>query len=251
MASTTATFFSVYTTTIGTTTVRPLVRFGSAPTGDHALQELDANEVIVTSATFTPDLDADQTVNYDQTTGVFSVGAVAKDNSQLSDEGEQELNRLRDLSRDLVSADMNEVLTDRQRSKIRAYRRALKNLPYSRTWPTTVSYPTAPSSPEPAAPVPFYQLNVGEPANRAVSVTRAGAVAKRFNESGIMETVSADTPRFDYDPVTRDIKGLLVQQAATNLCLQSDSIGTNPWSLLGATGTLTQRRPHERHKAGP
>jgi hypothetical protein len=186
VASTTATFFSVYTTTIGTTTVRPLVRFGSAPTGDHALQELDANEVIVTSATFTPDLDADQTVNYDQTTGVFSVGAVVKDNSQLSDEGEQELNRLRDLSRDLVSADMNEVLTDRQRSKIRAYRRALKNLPYSRTWPTTVSYPTAPSSPEPTAPVPLYRLNVGEPANRAVSVTRAGAVAKRFNESGIM-----------------------------------------------------------------
>jgi hypothetical protein len=51
--------------------------------------------------------------------------------------------------------------------------------------------------------------------------------------------------------MTRDIKGLLVQQAATNLCLQSDSIGTNPWSLLGARGTLTQRRPHERHKAGP
>ncbi len=49
----------------------------------------------------------------------------------------------------------------------------------------------------------------------AITFTRAGATATRVNSSGLIETVAADTPRIDYDPVTLACKGLLIEEART------------------------------------
>lgn len=58
----------------------------------------------------------------------------------------------------------------------------------------------------------------------AITFTRAGATATRVNAAGLIETVAANTPRFDHDPATLAIKGLLIEEARTNLCLRSEQI---------------------------
>ncbi len=64
-----------------------------------------------------------------------------------------------------------------------------------------------------------------------LTFTRA-STATRVNASGLIETVAADVPRFDYDPVTLAIKGLLVEEARTNLV-------TNSSAEVNLTGWLT------------
>lgn len=39
----------------------------------------------------------------------------------------------------------------------------------------------------------------------------------RFNEQGLFELVPANTPRIDYDPITKAIRGWLIEQPSTNL----------------------------------
>ncbi len=41
-------------------------------------------------------------------------------------------------------------------------------------------------------------------------------------------------PRFDYDPVTLAPKGLLIEEARTNLLLRSQEIGVAPWAVYGS-----------------
>ena len=50
-----------------------------------------------------------------------------------------------------------------------------------------------------------------------------GANGTRVNSSGVI--VSATTPRFDYNPVTLACKGLLVEEARTNLVPKSSGAG--------------------------
>ena len=72
----------------------------------------------------------------------------------------------------------------------------------------------------------------------AITFTRAGATATRVNASGLIETVAADTPRFDYDPVTLECKGLLIEEARTNVCLQSnDFTNAGVWNCGNCTVT--------------
>jgi hypothetical protein len=60
--------------------------------------------------------------------------------------------------------------------------------------------------------------------------TSGGANGTRVNSSGVI--VAATTPRFDYDPVTLAAKGLLVEEARTNLATQSAGFSTANWSKL-------------------
>jgi hypothetical protein len=46
-------------------------------------------------------------------------------------------------------------------------------------------------------------------------------------------------PRFDYDPVTLQPKGLLIEEQRTNLLLQSEAFGTSPWANGGTAPTIT------------
>ena len=69
-----------------------------------------------------------------------------------------------------------------------------------------------------------------------LNTTRSTTVSTRVNNSGLIETVGANIPRLDYDPVTKAVKGLLVEPAAENKCLQSEDFTTS-WGLQEVTIT--------------
>lgn len=74
--------------------------------------------------------------------------------------------------------------------------------------------------------------------------TRAGNTATRVNEQGLIEVVAANTARFDYDPVTLECKGLLVEAARTNLALYSEQADTwwfIQWGSVNANATIGPR----------
>jgi hypothetical protein len=68
----------------------------------------------------------------------------------------------------------------------------------------------------------------------------AGAVFTRastgtyYNSSGTLVSAVNDTPRFDYDPATLQLKGLLLEDTSTNLWLQSANASDAAW--LKASG---------------
>ena len=72
-----------------------------------------------------------------------------------------------------------------------------------------------------------------------VTVTRALNTATRINSSGLVEIVNANLPRFDYDSITLAPKGLLIEEARTNLLTYSDQFNNAAWvkSGLNTTGT--------------
>ena len=60
-----------------------------------------------------------------------------------------------------------------------------------------------------------------------VTVTRALNTATRVNSSGVIETVNANLPRFDYNPTTLVANGLLIEETRINLFLNSLIDGTS------------------------
>jgi hypothetical protein len=66
------------------------------------------------------------------------------------------------------------------------------------------------------------------------TITRSGATATRVNESGVIETVAADTLRIDYDPVTLECKGRLHEEARTNSIRNNTMQG----AVAGTSGTV-------------
>lgn len=56
----------------------------------------------------------------------------------------------------------------------------------------------------------------------------------RFNAQGQYEWLPADTPRIDYDPVTGECRGLLIEEQRTNLLTYSSDFGNAAWTNLGA-----------------
>ena len=65
-----------------------------------------------------------------------------------------------------------------------------------------------------------------------VTFTRADATATVVDSSGVIQSVAADTPRFDYNPITLVCKGLLVEEARTNSLTYSEdfSAATGAWT---------------------
>ncbi|MGB9154224.1 MAG: hypothetical protein WCD70_14180 [Alphaproteobacteria bacterium] len=55
-----------------------------------------------------------------------------------------------------------------------------------------------------------------------------------FNSSGVLTQASSNTPRFDYNPSTLALNGLLIEPSATNALLQSNSFATI-WADYNAT----------------
>lgn len=75
-----------------------------------------------------------------------------------------------------------------------------------------------------------------------ITFTRASS-ATRVNSSGLIESVSSNVARFDYDPVTLACKGLLIEEARTNLCLYSDDLTNAAWTKSNATTAKTATGP--------
>jgi hypothetical protein len=67
-----------------------------------------------------------------------------------------------------------------------------------------------------------------------ITCTR-NSVATYTDVNGIVQTVSGNTPRFDYDPVTHAPRGLWSEEARTNLCLQSGDFTNASWLKTNAT----------------
>ena len=72
-----------------------------------------------------------------------------------------------------------------------------------------------------------------------VTFTRSGSTATCVNSSGYIETVAANIPRFDYDPITLACKGLLIEEQRTNIFTQGTNFSsdwlTNNVSLVANT----------------
>lgn len=67
------------------------------------------------------------------------------------------------------------------------------------------------------------------------TVTRAGNTATAVNSVGNIAIVNANLPRFDYNPVTLALRGLLVEEGRTNTFLQASAFGTASWTKDNVT----------------
>ena len=71
------------------------------------------------------------------------------------------------------------------------------------------------------------------------SFTRA-SVGTYFDSTGTLQTASANTPRFDYDPVTHTPKGILIEESRTNYASYSNKITTKVGTGYGYSGDTTE-----------
>jgi hypothetical protein len=70
--------------------------------------------------------------------------------------------------------------------------------------------------------------------NELITFTRATG-GGRFNASGQYEWLPANEPRFDYDPVTKAVKGLLIEEQRTNLLTYSEQFDNGSWLMTRAS----------------
>lgn len=61
------------------------------------------------------------------------------------------------------------------------------------------------------------------------------STATRYNAMGYLETVAANQPRHDYDPATGEYLGVLMEEARTNLLIDSNNIPGTNWPVVNAT----------------
>jgi len=77
-----------------------------------------------------------------------------------------------------------------------------------------------------------------------VTFTRAGS-ATYFDAAGVLQTALADMPRFDHNPVSGALRGLLVEPSATNLITHSSDLSAASWTKSGAgSGTAPVVTPN-------
>jgi hypothetical protein len=62
-----------------------------------------------------------------------------------------------------------------------------------------------------------------------VTFTRSGNTATVTNSSGNVVGINANLPRFDYDPIALTCKGLLIEEAKTNIFLYSGQLDNAVW----------------------
>lgn len=92
---------------------------------------------------------------------------------------------------------------------------------------------------------PNLQLNFAEnlslvddiSGNNLITYTRA-SIATYVDANGVLQTATANTPRFDHDPVTGESLGLLIEESRRNKAQQSEDLSVSPWEKIsGATVT--------------
>jgi hypothetical protein len=80
-----------------------------------------------------------------------------------------------------------------------------------------------------------------------ITFTRA-STATYFDSAGVLQTAAVDAPRWDYDPATFQLRGLLIEAARTNLLLNSAALSTQSVAVTAqayalsfyGTGTITK-----------
>ena len=71
-----------------------------------------------------------------------------------------------------------------------------------------------------------------------ITFTRTSA-GSRVNQNGLLETVSSNQPRFDYDPVTLAPKGLLIEEQRANLLTWSEQFDNATGWVYAAPYSVT------------
>jgi len=75
-----------------------------------------------------------------------------------------------------------------------------------------------------------------------VTFTRTGNTATVINSSGLVAPINADLPRFDFNPTTLVCKGLLIEEASTNLLTYSENQSNAVWNIntnMGVAASAT------------
>lgn len=88
---------------------------------------------------------------------------------------------------------------------------------------TTLSTRAGASGPASAISLNFL---AGAPLDSRITFTRSSA-ATVIDSNGLIQTSAINQPRFDYDPTTLALRGLLIEETRTNLLLNSDINGTS------------------------
>lgn len=83
-----------------------------------------------------------------------------------------------------------------------------------------------------AAPVPAFDFtNAVLPAGATLTRASPGG---RWNAAGLWVSEAADTARFDHDPVSHALRGLLIEPQRTNAVLQSSAFEQGSWIKNGS-----------------
>jgi hypothetical protein len=103
-------------------------------------------------------------------------------------------------------------------------------------------------------PAPALSLDFMTPGTLSplITFTRA-STATYFDNTGVMQTAAVNAPRWDYDPATLQLRGLLLEDQRQNMLPQSDTItgwtGPNTTKIaasgVGPAGTNTMVRQQE------
>jgi hypothetical protein len=73
----------------------------------------------------------------------------------------------------------------------------------------------------------------------SVFYSRNDIVGTYYGSDGFIKTALPNQPRFDYEPVSKTIRGLLLEDASSNLALYSEEFANAVWVWNGGTGTKT------------
>jgi len=71
-----------------------------------------------------------------------------------------------------------------------------------------------------------------------ITFTRS-STATYINSAGVISNAAINEPRFDYDPTTLSLKGLLIEGQRTNLLLQSAALSTQSVTVSATSYTLS------------
>ena len=82
-------------------------------------------------------------------------------------------------------------------------------------------------------PATIYNVINGRPELPAASTFSRASKATYFGNDGVLRVVQSGEPRFDYDPLTSEFKGLLLEEEKTNFVLYS-LIQQSPWGPTSA-----------------
>src|SRR6188768_4016158 len=71
-----------------------------------------------------------------------------------------------------------------------------------------------------------------------ITFTRA-STGTYFDAAGVMQTAAVNAPRWDYDPATLQLRGLLLEDQRTNLLLNSATLSTQSVTVTAVAHTLS------------
>ena len=71
-----------------------------------------------------------------------------------------------------------------------------------------------------------------------ITFTRA-SIGTYYDVAGVLQTATANTPRWDYDPVTHALRGLLIEEQRINVLLNSATLGTQSVTVTAVATTLS------------